>query len=778
MKPHHFLYCFAFLFLLGCRPTQALQKEHIASAPVTAQTIAQNGFKDTIRPHAGTDQLVKAGVAYDSIAFQRNLYEKSFTAIRSMLEGRRAASFKDAVFLVENAFANGQLDEQLYNQQIAELQTLAQLYSRVYADDFDYAFPDRDTILQHAGLFATMKDTIVFDFDSLLLLHLPMTYNPIDFNGEQDWKSTFVSTLLQTGTGNCQSLAYLYNILAEQSGLESHLALAPNHIYVKRSSRKTGMYNTELTNGTFPVDAWIMTSGYVNLQTIQNGLYMQPLGDQQELALCLLDLAKGYEKIYGIGDGEFMLRCATTSLAYFPGCISAKLLKEKVLGKLADQNMAVALEHQKLVAELYNSGYRNMPEEQYLDWLSGKSAANRPTENHQPFGRFESKTDRTRTATLSKGAYDEFFTDDTLAAIGRSLFDTRTLAVVGFAEEKPFSIDPETAYRFFAVDPLAAKYPHNSPYAFSENRVIDGIELEGLEVHLFKDNNGNVVTKPEMALWRSDLILNYARQNNLLYLGYYFESNGVKSYHNPDGSPREFAQGATAVTHKEEQPVSQGASVALATGIFILEGAGEATVGSGGTASPVAGLAAGAALGIVIGAEARILYDSWTNPPQEWTISQPTTYPIVADETKVDAPTQPITIPDENISGGNKVVLGLQIHLPGLSAQVGGVPFYVSGGWGDGVNFLNPKSIETAFLALAAIPGTTFHFSLAEDPTSWEHKGRVDSPENLTGTNYPSRSITADEYRVIMRNPLLRSLTTFYDYNGGQYTPTSPVYEP
>ena len=35
--------------------------------------------------------------------------------------------------------------------------------------------------------------------------------------------------------------------------------------------------------------------------------------------------------------------------------------------------------------------------------------------------------------------------------------------------------------RFFAVDPLTAKYPHNSPYAFSENRVLDAIELEGLE---------------------------------------------------------------------------------------------------------------------------------------------------------------------------------------------------------------------------------------------------------------------------------------------------------
>lgn len=38
--------------------------------------------------------------------------------------------------------------------------------------------------------------------------------------------------------------------------------------------------------------------------------------------------------------------------------------------------------------------------------------------------------------------------------------------------------------RFLSIDPLAADYPHNSPYAFSENRVIDAVELEGLEMVL------------------------------------------------------------------------------------------------------------------------------------------------------------------------------------------------------------------------------------------------------------------------------------------------------
>ena len=38
--------------------------------------------------------------------------------------------------------------------------------------------------------------------------------------------------------------------------------------------------------------------------------------------------------------------------------------------------------------------------------------------------------------------------------------------------------------RFMNIDPLAEEYPHNGTYNFSENRVVDGRELEGLEVVL------------------------------------------------------------------------------------------------------------------------------------------------------------------------------------------------------------------------------------------------------------------------------------------------------
>ena len=41
-------------------------------------------------------------------------------------------------------------------------------------------------------------------------------------------------------------------------------------------------------------------------------------------------------------------------------------------------------------------------------------------------------------------------------------------------------LDPRSI-RFWSVDPLAKEYPWNSPYAYAENRMIDGTDLEGLE---------------------------------------------------------------------------------------------------------------------------------------------------------------------------------------------------------------------------------------------------------------------------------------------------------
>ncbi|MDR5591670.1 RHS repeat-associated core domain-containing protein [Christiangramia sp. SM2212] len=56
--------------------------------------------------------------------------------------------------------------------------------------------------------------------------------------------------------------------------------------------------------------------------------------------------------------------------------------------------------------------------------------------------------------------------------------------------------------RFFSRDPLEKSFPWNSPYAFSENRIIDGVELEGKEwsVSIYGPSKENEVTTVEINL--------------------------------------------------------------------------------------------------------------------------------------------------------------------------------------------------------------------------------------------------------------------------------------
>ena len=71
--------------------------------------------------------------------------------------------------------------------------------------------------------------------------------------------------------------------------------------------------------------------------------------------------------------------------------------------------------------------------------------------------------------------------------------------------------------RFFAVDPLTKQYPWNSPYAFSENKVIQYIELEGLEIRLPKAPTDAPVFREDDNVSVSDRI-NNALKNTLNFV--------------------------------------------------------------------------------------------------------------------------------------------------------------------------------------------------------------------------------------------------------------------
>jgi len=315
---------------------------------------------------------------------RESLYQDAFKQLTEMLENKREINFKKAVFLVENAYLMGNLDTIRVNEQLEFLKklTLKVKNSRT----LKYQEKDSTKVGLYASLFTVMKDSIpMINQYKEKIVHLPFDYDFKDVFGHQHWTNMFVSKLLDTHKGNCHSLPYLYKILAQEIGVDANLALAPNHFYIKHRSLKNGWYNTELTSGIFPIDAWLMASGFIHLTAIQNGVFMKALTEKESIALCLVDLAQGYQKTE-FYDIDFVIKCADKTIEHFPNFVNARILKTEAKGKKIkdilytyntdfskvlkyEETKKIFYEIQNELTQIHDLGYRQMPEDMYLEWL-------------------------------------------------------------------------------------------------------------------------------------------------------------------------------------------------------------------------------------------------------------------------------------------------------------------------------------------------------------------------------------------------------------------------
>lgn len=318
--------------------------------------------------------------AQDSLTTKQlpELYEKAYDQLEKLLISNTRGSFKKAAFLVENTFLENSLDESAFDTKIHQMVMLIQAWVSTNKIT-EYRYPDSNNLKINHGIYTLMKDsiTLIASDNSQPLTTIPFSYDFEDFSGRRDFTKMFVSKLLYTYSGNCHSLPYLYKILADELGASCWLSLAPNHIYIKNRCKKIGWYNTELTSGQFPIDAWITTSGYIPIKAVQNGIYMDTLSNKQTIALCVLDLAKGYEFQTKNYEDGFILKCCDLVLQYHPVNVQALLLKAETLKRLYEKQSgcenALAKETYKKMEQLYiklfDLGYREMPEKMYMQWL-------------------------------------------------------------------------------------------------------------------------------------------------------------------------------------------------------------------------------------------------------------------------------------------------------------------------------------------------------------------------------------------------------------------------
>ncbi|MDR2040591.1 MAG: hypothetical protein LBQ60_21965 [Bacteroidales bacterium] len=223
-----------------------------------------------------------------------------------------------------------------------------------------------------------MTDTIQLKIDDTLFVHPPFTYNFEDFAGEKDWSNMFVTKLFETYKGNCHSLPILYKLIVEEMGERAWLSFAPNHLYIKLYNKRDGWYNTELTSGYFPTDGWLTATGYIHLDAIRNGVYMDTLSQKQSVAMCLIDLAEGFQKKSGNDfNPGFILNCCETALKYYPNYVNALLLQAETLmksyrnqpDKSTPENKQLFARLEGMYAHIHELGYRKMPDKMYLEWL-------------------------------------------------------------------------------------------------------------------------------------------------------------------------------------------------------------------------------------------------------------------------------------------------------------------------------------------------------------------------------------------------------------------------
>lgn len=235
------------------------------------------------------------------------LYEQAYEMIEDMLMGRRTISLKDAEFAVENAFFEGQTNRASYDYIIAAIVNNVQ----------------RDAAMLRPKMpsEATAKNlalTLFFSEDRESNNYQHYTYDIQSLFNDGGIVGGMVLSLLQTGKGTCRSLPYLYKILAYEIDAPSYIACAPMHFYIKHQDNVGKWWCYETTRFNYCDENYIIEVNHVSPQAIASGLYTKPLTDKETLCQMLYDLCYFYEKRTGFYSNNFIRKCYTLGLRYFP----------------------------------------------------------------------------------------------------------------------------------------------------------------------------------------------------------------------------------------------------------------------------------------------------------------------------------------------------------------------------------------------------------------------------------------------------------------------------
>ncbi len=310
-----------------------------------------------------------------------HLYHAAFDSIMSMLHGNEPLDLEKAVFLVENAYFDGQVPYDEYHELLDDLESL--VYDWLATQGIDASTPTA----RMYGLHKVFTDTLYVDQPGLeqQQIHYPFEYDFDDFWGREDHSKQFVTKLLGTGSGQCYNMPTLYMILAGRMDIPAWMSFSPSHSFVRLQDENNQWYNLELTNGHLVSDAWVMGSGYITSDAIRNGIYLDTLGTKELVAQQLVDLAMGFKNKFG--NDPIIKSAVDSALVYQPNSIQALMVKSnyqtelvewlwRVRGRPQPQHFEndprireIVAQRNAIYRKIDDTGYQEMPEEAYQQWL-------------------------------------------------------------------------------------------------------------------------------------------------------------------------------------------------------------------------------------------------------------------------------------------------------------------------------------------------------------------------------------------------------------------------
>jgi hypothetical protein len=425
-------------------------------------------------------------------------FQQAFEEISAMLEGKKPLDFERAVFITENAYRENSFKYEDFKSALDIHSAIIEQFIKAN-DKYDWKqfvrgnmgiAPDAEVeakeryrkALANYAIFTYLTDTLTVKLAGQDFLHLPYTYSNEDPFGTADWKNSQTINLLETQKGNCYSLVTLFKIFSERFKSEANIVTAPQHIYIEHLDPKGSRFNVEVATRSFPDFGSIQTLTYTTREALLNDISMRKLDLKQSIGLCLVYLAKGYEYKNKIKDDEFILSCANTALQHDPKNLNALLLKAQVYEQRVMRQQMPSAPYEKMLADLYKLGYRQMPDEMkeiILSKIQDRPSSITPTD--KTWNTFEGIGEQARVVTLSNGLFEEMHPKQKIVKYGQTIFDTEKSKIVKFLDEDISSYQVDPVVFALSVDPLTKSYPWYTPYQFAGNMPVVAIDLDGLE---------------------------------------------------------------------------------------------------------------------------------------------------------------------------------------------------------------------------------------------------------------------------------------------------------